>query len=174
MKLSRNSNEASEYKSHYQDVLQPINMNGVHMYKTHKIRSIIIGIIAGAIGGSVGVYKTVVVPKKREKSRILNEVKTIFDDAINIEYILVLYKGTGMCIFFKAINPKKIKIDLISGFLSAVNTFGKEMESQETLNEITYGDKMLLLSDGEFIRVALVLNKKASIILRKHLKEFYL
>ncbi|MHA2054105.1 MAG: hypothetical protein ACW99F_10955, partial [Candidatus Hodarchaeales archaeon] len=46
------------------------------------------------------------------------------------------------------------------------------MVCQEELNEITYGDKMLLLSDGEYIRVALVLSKKASIILRKNLMEF--
>ena len=46
------------------------------------------------------------------------------------------------------------------------------MDSQEALNEIQYGDKMLLLADGEFIRVALVLDKEASIILRQHLKDF--
>ncbi|MEE9378598.1 MAG: hypothetical protein V3V33_11265, partial [Candidatus Lokiarchaeia archaeon] len=37
---------------------------------------------------------------------------------------------------------------------------------------ISYGDKMLLLSDGEYIRVALVLSKKASLILRRNLMEF--
>jgi hypothetical protein len=59
---------------------------------------ILIGVVLAAIGGSVGIYKGVVVPKKREKTRILNEVKTIFDDAINLEHILVLYKGTGTSI----------------------------------------------------------------------------
>ena len=51
---------------------------------------IIIGVAVGAVGISVGVYRGVVVPRKREKQRILNEVKTIFDDAINLEHILVL------------------------------------------------------------------------------------
>jgi hypothetical protein len=46
------------------------------------------------------------------------------------------------------------------------------MDSQEALNQIQYGDKTLLLADGKFIRVALVLDKEASIILRQHLKEF--
>ncbi|MGQ4876777.1 MAG: hypothetical protein ACP6IY_22140, partial [Promethearchaeia archaeon] len=36
----------------------------------------------------------------------------------------------------------------------------------------SYGDKMLLLADGEYIRVALVLSKEASVMLRKHLKDF--
>ncbi|MBY9021311.1 MAG: hypothetical protein KGD67_09645, partial [Candidatus Lokiarchaeota archaeon] len=86
--------------------------------------------------------------------------------------ILVLYKGTGTCIFFKSYGSEQIDPELIGGFLSAVSSFGKEMATQEALNEISYGDKMLLLADGALIRVALVLGKNASLILRRHLKEF--
>ncbi|MFX0165033.1 MAG: hypothetical protein ACFE9V_06895, partial [Candidatus Hodarchaeota archaeon] len=133
---------------------------------------IIIGAALSVAGGSIGVYRGVVVPKKREKSRILKEVKTIFDDAINLEHILVLYKGTGTCIFFKSFGTEGIDPELISGFISAICSFGRDLVCQEELNEITYGDKMLLLTDGEFIRVALVLSKKASVILRKNLVDF--
>ncbi|MBY8986179.1 MAG: hypothetical protein KGD65_13970, partial [Candidatus Lokiarchaeota archaeon] len=133
---------------------------------------IIAGIAIAVVGGSVGVYRGVVVPKKREKSRILKEVKTIFDDAINLEHILVLYKGTGTCVYFKSFGSDEIDPELISGFISAICSFGKDLVCQEELNEITYGDKMLLLTDGEYIRVALVLSKKASIILRQNLMAF--
>lgn len=128
--------------------------------------------IVAVVSGSILAYRKIVVPKKREKERIYAECKTMFEDAISLEHILVLYKGTGTCIFFKSFGTEGIDPELISGFLTAVSSFGKEMESQQTLNEITYGDKMLLLADGEFTRVALVLGKKASIILSKHLKEF--
>jgi hypothetical protein len=131
-----------------------------------------IGAVLAVVVGSVGIYRGVVVPKKREKQRILTEVKTIFDDAINLEHILVLYKGTGTCIFFKSYGSEQIDPELIGGFLSAVSSFGKEMATQAALNEISYGDKMLLLADGYLIRVALVLGKNASLILRRHLKEF--
>ena len=133
---------------------------------------IIGGIILLAVVGSIGVYRGVVVPKKREKQRVLTEVKTIFDDAINLEHILVLYKATGTCIFFKSYGSEEIDPELISGFLTAVSSFGKEMVAQEALNEISYGDKMLLLADGEYVRVALVLGKKGSLILRTHLRQF--
>ncbi|MFW9782656.1 MAG: hypothetical protein ACFFFB_10280, partial [Candidatus Heimdallarchaeota archaeon] len=133
---------------------------------------IIIGAALAVAAGSVAVYRGVVVPKKREKSRILKEVKTIFDDAINLEHVLVLYKGTGTCIYFKSFGSDEIDPELISGFISAICSFGKDLVCQEELNEITYGDKMLLLSDGEYIRVALVLSKKASIILRRNLMDF--
>jgi len=133
---------------------------------------IIIGAVLAVALGSIATYRGVIVPKKKEKQRILTEVKTIFDDAINLEHILVLYKGTGTCIFFKSYGSEQIDPELIGGFLSAVSSFGKEMATQAALNEITYGDKMLLLADGYLIRVALVLGKKASLILRRHLKEF--
>ena len=133
---------------------------------------IIGGIILLTVVGAVSVYRGVVVPKKREKQRALTEVKTIFDDAINLEHILVLYKATGTCIFFKSYGSEEIDPELISGFLTAVSSFGKEMVAQEALNEISYGDKMLLLADGEYVRVALVLGKRASLILRTHLKQF--
>ncbi|KKL92809.1 hypothetical protein LCGC14_1880980, partial [marine sediment metagenome] len=56
---------------------------------------IIIGAVLAIGGGSLGVYKGVIVPKKRAKARVLAEVKTLFDDAINLEHILIIYKGTG-------------------------------------------------------------------------------
>jgi len=133
---------------------------------------IMIGAVAVVAVASIATYRGVIVPKKKEKQRVLTEVKTIFDDAINLEHILVLYKGTGTCIFFKSYGSEQIDPELIGGFLSAVSSFGKEMATQEALNEISYGDKMLLLADGNLIRVALVLGKNASLILRRHLKEF--
>ncbi|MFX1363384.1 MAG: hypothetical protein ACFFCE_10220 [Promethearchaeota archaeon] len=133
---------------------------------------IIIGAAVAVGGGSFAVYRGVIVPKKREKARILTEVKTIFDDAISLEHVLVLYKGTGVCIYFKSFGSEQIDPELISGFISAISSFGKDLVCQEELNEISYGDKMLLLSDGEFIRVALVLSKQASLILRRNLMEF--
>jgi len=134
---------------------------------------IIIGIIGlAAVAISVMAYRKVIVPKKRAKQKVLTEVKTMFEDAVNLEHILVLYKGSGTCIFFRSFGSEKIDPDLISGFISAVSSFGREVESQKALNEINYGDKMLLLADGEYIRVALVLSKSASLILREHLKNF--
>ncbi|MHA2339727.1 MAG: hypothetical protein ACXACX_20660, partial [Candidatus Hodarchaeales archaeon] len=88
---------------------------------------IIIGAAVVLVGGSIGVYRGVIVPKKREKSRILKEVKTIFDDAINLEHILLLYKGTGTCVYFKSFGSEEIDPELISGFISAICSFGKDL-----------------------------------------------
>ncbi len=131
-------------------------------------------ILAGIIGAVVvvTVNKKVFKPKKIAKRKVLTEVESVFDDAVNLEHVLVLYKNTGMCVFFKSFGLEEIDPELISGFLSAVSSFGKEMESTQALNEIRYGDKQILLTDGQYIRVALVLGKKPSMVTRKHLSEF--
>ncbi|MBN1801314.1 MAG: hypothetical protein JW891_07400 [Candidatus Lokiarchaeota archaeon] len=133
---------------------------------------IIVGSIVGLVVAVVGVQKGILAPKKRARIRTLAEVQSVFDDAVNIEHVLVLYKASGMCVYFKSLGLESIDPELISGFLSAVSSFGREMESQQALNEINYGDKKILLSDGEFIRVALVLSKEPSVITRQHLTEF--
>ncbi|MHA1197723.1 MAG: hypothetical protein ACTSSM_16745 [Promethearchaeota archaeon] len=46
------------------------------------------------------------------------------------------------------------------------------MVAKETLNEIAYGDKMILIADGEYIRVALVLSKEPSIHMRENVTSF--
>ncbi len=133
---------------------------------------LILLIISAVVAVGAISYKVFVVPRKKRKREAIMEVATAFDDAINLEQLLVLHKGSGTCIFFKSFGGETIDPDLISGFLSAVQSFGKEIKYQQSLNEITYGDKMLLLSDGENIRVALVLGKKGSMVLRRNLTRF--
>ncbi|KKL76348.1 hypothetical protein LCGC14_2045790, partial [marine sediment metagenome] len=71
-------------------------------FETILVYLIIAGIAIAVTASSLGVYKGVIVPKKRAKARLLAEVKTLFDDAINLEHILIIYKGTGTCVFFKS------------------------------------------------------------------------
>ena len=128
-------------------------------------------IVAVAVAGFVA-YRKIIVPSKEKKREAVMEVATAFDDAVNLEHILVLYRNTGTCIFFKSFGAEEIDPELISGFLTAVQSFGKEIKYQQSLNEITYGEKMILLSDGEYIRVALVLGKKGSVVMRKNITRF--
>ena len=133
---------------------------------------LIILILASVVAVGAISYKGIIVPRKRRKREAIMEVATAFDDAINLEHLLVLSRVAGTCIFFRSYGAEKIDPDLIGGFLTAVQSFGKEIKYQQSLNEITYGDKMLLLGDGEYIRVALVLGKKGSLILRRNITKF--
>ncbi|MCF2139683.1 MAG: hypothetical protein K9W44_06485 [Candidatus Lokiarchaeota archaeon] len=132
---------------------------------------IILGFV-GFIAIAVTVQKKVIQPRRMHFTDLVMSSATIFEDAINIQHIMVIYKSWGTSIFFKSFAEDTFDPDLISGFLSAVQSFGKELKSQNTLNELSYGDKILLFSDGEFIRVTLVLSKTASPFLKRNLSKF--
>lgn len=121
---------------------------------------------------NIQIVEKIVYKKKRKKK--IDKYLTLFDDAINIEHVLILYKGTGTCTYFKSFGSEEIDPELISGFISAVSSFGKDLLSSQPLSEIAYGDKVLLLSDGDYIRVALVLGKNASTTVRNNLSKFIL
>ena len=119
---------------------------------------------------SIKVVEKVVYKKKKRKAPDIN--LTLFENAINIEHVLVLYLGTGTCLYFKSFGTEEIDPELISGFISAIFSFGKDLLFKEPLSEINYGKNVLLLSDGEYIRVAIVLNRYASPVLRDNLRKF--
>jgi hypothetical protein len=126
-----------------------------------------------AVGAVIGIIY--VGPIKKGKKRRQDELLTTssaFEDAINLQHILVIYKSTGTCIYFKSFARESIDPDLISGFLQAVSTFGTEMKVEQALDEMKYGDSVLLLNDGELLRVTLVLSKSPSSVLRANLGRF--
>lgn len=136
---------------------------------------IIILVVAGALGTAIAfvIYKKTIVPRKEAKERERAEVMSVFDDALNIEHILVLHPQSGGCIFTRTFRIEEIDPQLIGGFLSAVSSFVKEFGTEEDpLGEITYQNRHILLGDGNFVRVALLLEKKASKYLKQHLTLF--
>lgn len=126
----------------------------------------------GFIAIAVTVQKRIIEPRRMHFTDMVMSSATVFEDAINIQHVMIIFKSWGTSIFFKSFAEETLDPDLISGFLSAVQSFGKELKSQKALNELSYGDKILLFSDGEFIRVTLVLSKSASPYLKRNLSTF--
>ncbi|WP_457919335.1 hypothetical protein [Candidatus Lokiarchaeum ossiferum] len=129
-------------------------------------------ILVGSVSLAIVVQKKVIAPRKMHYTDLVMSSSTIFDDAINLHHIMIIHKATGVSLFFKSFAEEELDPDLISGFLSAVQSFGKEIKSQKSLNELSYGDKILLFSDGVFIRVTLVLGKSASPYMKRNLAKF--
>ncbi|GAB4319276.1 MAG: hypothetical protein Kow0069_22800 [Promethearchaeota archaeon] len=128
-----------------------------------------------AVVVTAGTYKGVVVPKRRRRQEQLVSVANAFDDAVNLLHVLVIYKATGTCIYFKSFAAEEINPDLISGFLQAVHSFGSELKGvTEALDEMKYGENTLLMNDGETVRTTLVLSKPPSQNLRATLSRFTL
>lgn len=134
---------------------------------------IIVGIV-GIVSVAV-IQKGVIAPKKRKFKETVLNTSSVFEDAINMQNILIIYKATGTCVYFKSFGMEQIDPDLISGFLSAAQSFVKEsMSSADGLSEMKSGNANLLISDGELVRATLVLGKPASQFLKSNLSRFLL
>ncbi len=118
------------------------------------------------------VLKKVVVPRRQERHNFLAKISSAFEDAANIQNVLVIHKASGTCLFFKSYGKTAVDPDLITGFLTAIQSFGAEMSGNKAMEELTWQDYQLVLGEGELIRVALVLASKASMILKTLVPQF--
>lgn len=132
--------------------------------------AIIIGVVA--VVGAIGVKRGIIDPRKRKYQEKVFRTASIFEDAINMQHILIIYKQTGTCLYFKSFTMDQIDPDLISGFLQAAQSFVREsMSSGGGLSEMKSGESNLLISDGEMVRITLVLSKPASQFLKTNLSR---
>jgi hypothetical protein len=114
----------------------------------------------------------VAIPRRKERHNRLAKISSAFEDAANIQNVMVIHKASGTCLFFKATGKSSIDPDLITGFLTAIQSFGAEISGSKSLEELTWQDYQLLLGEGNLIRVALVLASKASPILKSLVPQF--
>jgi hypothetical protein len=139
---------------------------GIPEWILYVIFAAIIGVVS-----VIGIQKGVIAPRKRRYTELLVNTASMFEDAINLQHLLVIYKATGTCIYFKSFGLEQIDPDLIAGFLSAAQSFVKESMSSDGLSEMKSGDNSLLSSDGEKVRITLVLSKPASQFMRSNLSR---
>ena len=132
----------------------------------------LIGLIISFAIASIFLYIKLIIPNKRKKNRIVNELKQTFEDLSKINCIFIISKKNGKSIFNKSFISKKINQEKVRNYISSLSNFNITVKSQKTLSEIKYKDKILLIADGSHIRVSLVLSKKSSTILKNNLKEF--
>ncbi|MFX1600398.1 MAG: hypothetical protein ACFFB6_07365, partial [Promethearchaeota archaeon] len=86
----------------------------------------------------------------------------ILDDLVKISYIMIIHKNIGVSIYNKQISLEGIDSDLISGFLQAISQFRSEIKKDSTADqgkefEMDYGDFKIVIADGNYVRVALIL-----------------
>jgi hypothetical protein len=116
--------------------------------------------------------------KHQKLRRIWSNEAMVLDDLVNISYIMIIHKDVGVSIFNKQITMEGIDSDLISGFLQAISQFRQEFQKgarKEQLSkgfEMDYYDFKIIITDGAFARVALVLDKSPSDQLKENQTAF--
>ena len=103
-----------------------------------------------------------------------------FMDVLNIKYIILQSKESGLLLLNYPVSGSKIDVDLLIGFMQANITFSSQgaQENNNMINhkffELQYDSFNLLLKEGNYIRVCLVLDGKASENLKTKVSEFIL
>jgi len=131
-----------------------------------------IGLIISSIFISILLYIKFIIPNKREKARMIDEYKQIFKDISSIEWIFIIFKRNGKCIFHKSYISKKKNQEIINKYISFLSVSKNTAKSQNLLNEISYEGKILLEANGNHITASLVLSENCSKVLKNNFKEF--
>ncbi|NVM01219.1 MAG: hypothetical protein HWN67_02710 [Candidatus Helarchaeota archaeon] len=107
--------------------------------------------------------------------RDIDEIEQKYSMRI-LRYLLVVQKHTGVTFYRgKLGSDEELDPFLVSGFLSAISSFGTELslDKKETMmKKLTYEDFEINLEDGEYIRAALLSHGKGTEFLSDKLKQF--
>jgi len=124
----------------------------------------------------------IVVAARRHKNQKLKKIWSkeamILDDLVNISYIMIIHKDVGVSIYNKQIAMEGIDSDLVSGFLQAISQFRREFKKgvkKEQISkgfEMDYYDFKIIITDGDYARVALVLDESPSDQLKENQSSF--
>ncbi|MHA1915695.1 MAG: hypothetical protein ACW986_12255 [Promethearchaeota archaeon] len=104
-----------------------------------------------------------------------------FLDVLNIRHILIMDKDSGLKLLNYSISGTDLDSDLLSGFIQANITFsesenvaqnGSKYMKQPQFYEFQYQNFNILLKNGEFIRLCLILDHSASGSMRTDVLQF--
>jgi hypothetical protein len=104
-----------------------------------------------------------------------------FLDVLNIRHVLIMDKDSGLKLLNYSISGSGLDADLLSGFIQANITFsesedatqnGSNYMKQPQFYEFQYESFNILLKNGEFVRLCLILDHRASGSMRTDVLQF--
>ncbi|MBD3186277.1 hypothetical protein GF325_05570 [Candidatus Bathyarchaeota archaeon] len=100
-------------------------------------------------------------------------------DIVKIQHLLVIVKDSGACVVNRSYSKVQLDADLISGFLTAIATFSKEvgprkpgMDREKKTILFDYENFKILIQDGLHVRIALILDGVPTDNVREKLQSF--
>ncbi|MBN2154159.1 MAG: hypothetical protein JW839_22075 [Candidatus Lokiarchaeota archaeon] len=125
-------------------------------------------IVAAAVSGgfivAIALYTTVRRARRRleaERLDVINKAKDLF----NLNYIIVLDKRSGVDIYGQSFGDFTLDPTLVSGFLSAIGTFGLELtntdEESQTI-KLEYKKSKIVISEYKGFRITLIMKDAPS------------
>ncbi|MHA2358174.1 MAG: hypothetical protein ACXABK_05350, partial [Candidatus Heimdallarchaeaceae archaeon] len=88
-------------------------------------------LIITIIGSYLILRYFVLLPRKREKMKVLLEQSEIFENATKLNRLLIIHKKSGLC-FYDPMSKESIDANLMGGLLQALSTFGGSLVGGQT------------------------------------------
>ncbi|MFX0137161.1 MAG: hypothetical protein ACFFDN_26210 [Candidatus Hodarchaeota archaeon] len=90
-----------------------------------------------------------------------------------LSYLIVIYKQNGLALYQERLGSVDLDADLISGFITAIQSFGTEVSKKETsVKGLKYENYNIEIATGDYIRAVILLNGRATIELNRSLLNF--
>ena len=102
---------------------------------------------------------------KRNKRRYREKIFNKYMDVLNLNYVMVSDKLSGLNIYEQMISGKEMNPTLLSGFLQAISSFGLELtgsEDQSQTIRLEYQKSKILMSDFKNYRLINVFEENPS------------
>ncbi|MHA1130503.1 MAG: prenyltransferase/squalene oxidase repeat-containing protein [Candidatus Helarchaeota archaeon] len=95
------------------------------------------------------------------------------EDLLKLRYLLIIHRQVGATLYHRQFGTWEIDPDLISGFLTAIQSFGQEIKSKDVpIQSMGYKEFEITLNQGKFVHVALIIDGKSSDWHKEKLAEF--
>ncbi len=108
-----------------------------------------------------------------KKEAIPKEMEDKKQYLLQLRYLLVIHRSVGATIFHRQFGTWVLNPDLISGFLTAIQSFGSEIKSETApIRKMSYKGFEILLNQGELIFAALIVDGNTSEWLEQKLAAF--
>lgn len=89
-------------------------------------------------------------------------LELVDNDLLNLQYLLFIHKRKGMRLFSMNWTTESPDTDLISGLISAIDSFGSSFSNSKGLKEIQYGGSTIFFADGNHVKSCLFLKTSPS------------
>jgi hypothetical protein len=126
------------------------------------ILTVLITLISTILGiSSYQIVKRVKKINSERKQRIIDK----FLDILNLSYIIIAEKNTGINVYQQELASNKIDAALISGFLEAIRTFGIELsgsQEQSQTIKLDYQSMKIIMSDFKDFRLINIMKENPS------------
>ena len=98
-----------------------------------------------------------------QTEKIPQELEDIKQNLLQMRYLLIIHRVVGATLFHRKFGSWEINPDLISGFLTAIQSFGSEIKSKDVpINKMAYKEFEILLHQGALVSIALIVDGKGS------------